>query len=99
MNMSAAMNEATAAELRRLELALMDPAVRRDREQAARLLTEDFQEFGSSRRVWTREMTLEGLETETYSPPVIECFECKMLGADAALVTFRSVRANGETGE
>jgi hypothetical protein len=99
MNMDAVADPATATELERLELLLMDPAVRRDRERVAGLLAEDFQEFGSSGRVWTREMTLDELPRETYSPPVVECFECRMLGGDVALVTYRAVRSNEATGE
>ena len=42
MNMDMAVDETTEAKLERLELLLMDPAVRRDRERVARLLAEDF---------------------------------------------------------
>ena len=94
MNMDTAVNEATATELQRLELLLMDPEVRRDPERVAQLLTEDFQEFGSSGRVWTRETTLDLLKGETYSPPVVENFSCRMLSGDVALVTYRAVRLN-----
>lgn len=94
-----AVNETTEAELERLELLLMDPAVRRDRERVGKLLAEDFLEFGSSGRVWTREMTLEQLPTETYSPPMVDSLACRMLGEDVALVTYRAVRTNEATGE
>ena len=90
---------ATAAELERLELMLMDPVVRRDREQVSLLLAQDFVEFGSSGRVWTRQPTLELLATETYTPPVVEDFACRMLGASVALVTYRAVRTNDLSGE
>jgi hypothetical protein len=99
MNTGAAVSEAIAAELKRLELLLMDPAARRDREQVAGLLAEDFLEFGSSGRVWTREMTLQLLLTETYTAPVVESFACTKLGEDVALVTYRAVRSNEFTGE
>jgi hypothetical protein len=99
MSMGTAEDEATARELERLELLLMDPAVRRDRDRVATLLAEDFLEFGSSGRVWTREMLLEQLQTETFSPPAVECFACKMLGEDVALVTYSTVRWNEATGE
>jgi hypothetical protein len=99
MKMVAELDEATKSELERLELLLMDPAVRRDREQVAGLLTEDFQEFGSSGRVWTRETTLELLATEMYLPPVVESFACRGLGRDVALVTYRSVRTTEATNE
>lgn len=97
MNMDTALNVATAKELERLELLLMDPAVRRAPDRVAELLAEDFQEFGSSGRVWTRETTLDLLKAETYSPPAVECFACGMLGDDVALVTYRAVRSNEAT--
>lgn len=99
MNEDTAVNEATKRELERLELLLMDPAVRRDPDRVAQLLAEDFQEFGSSGRVWTRETTLDLLKAETYSPPVVEGFVCRILGKDVALVTYRAVRSNEVTGE
>jgi hypothetical protein len=99
MKMVAELDDATKEELERLELLLMDPAVRRDRERVAALLTEDFLEFGSSGRVWTRETTLELLATETYSPAVVESFACRVLGGDVALVTYRAVRTTAATGE
>ena len=89
MKMDTAADEATAMQLERLELLLMDPTVRRHRERVA----------GSSGRVWTRAMMLEQLPRETYSPPVVECFTCRMLGEDVALVTYRAVRSNGAAGE
>lgn len=99
INMDMAVNETTEAELERLELLLMDPAVRRDRERFGSLLAEDFLEFGSSGRVWTREMTLEQLSTETYSPLAVDSLACRMLGEDVALVTYRAVRSNEATRE
>ena len=99
MNMNSEIEAATAAELKRLELLLMDPAVRRERERVAGLLAEDFVEFGSSGRVWTRESTLELLTTESYTPPEVEAFKCRMLGENVALVTYRARRANMATGE
>jgi hypothetical protein len=96
--MTQRVDDATAAELERLELLLMDPAIRRDRERVAALLAENFFEFGSSRRVWTRETTLDLLSEETYTPPEVEDFASSTLGPDAVLVTYRTVR-NGENGQ
>ena len=53
--MSQERDDAIAPELRRLELMLLDPDVRRDSRQVEKLLAEDFLEFGSSGRIWTRE--------------------------------------------
>jgi hypothetical protein len=87
-----------AAHLRALEESLLDPTVRRDSEQVAALLTEDFEEFGSSGRLWTREQTLQLLATEDYSPPAIEDFKCDWIEEGVALVTYRSVRIDEESG-
>lgn len=96
--MDAELEASTRAELERLELLLLNPAVRRNREQVSGLLAQDFVEFGSSGRVWTREETLELLATETYAPPAVEGLECRMIAADAALVTYRAVRWDDATG-
>ncbi len=93
------MEEVMRAELERLELLLMDPAVRRDRERVAGLLADDFMEFGSSGRIWTREATLELLATETYTPPTVETFACKMLDGNVALVTYHALRIDAATGD
>jgi hypothetical protein len=94
------LDDELAEHLRTLELALLDPAVRRDRANAAGLLAEDFFEYGSSGRVWLRAETLELLATEDYTPLEMEDFRCDRIAADVALVTYRSVRrdiASGET--
>ena len=95
------LDKAAFAELQILEFLLMDPAVRRDRERVAALLSDDFIEFGSSGQVWSRDSTLEQLATQTYEAPVVEDFACMMLAENVALVTYRSVRtkATGERDE
>jgi len=87
------------AHLQACEQALLDPAVRRDRRRVSELLTEDFLEFGSSGRVWTREQILEFLETENYQPPAMEDFKCALIADGAALVTYRTVRTDAVTSE
>jgi hypothetical protein len=89
-------NEATQSELKRLELTLMDPEVRRDRERVGALLAAGFVEFGSSGRVWTREQTLELLATEAYSAPQAEDFGFRLLGENVVLVTYRTLRRDAE---
>ena len=90
--MSQERDDAIAPELRRLELMLLDPDVRRDSRQVEKLLAEDFLEFGSSGRIWTRDATLASLATEDYIPPAIEEFACRVLAADVVHATYRSVR-------
>ncbi len=86
------------AELRRNEEALLDPAVRKDRAQVESLLAEDFVEFGSSGRIWTRNEILDLLATEIYSPLTIEDFEYAQLSERVALVTYRGVHIDTQSG-
>lgn len=88
-----------AAHIRACEEALLDPAVRRNREQVAALLADDFLEFGASGRVWSRKQILELLATEAYQPPVMEDFVCRKIAEGVLLVTYRTVRTKPETGE
>jgi hypothetical protein len=93
-------SERAANQLRRLEQSLLDAAVRRDGERLRELLAEDFLEFGSSGRVWTRKTIIDLLATElNFLPPAIEEFQCTMLSEKVALVTYRTVRTDAKTGE
>jgi hypothetical protein len=87
-----------ASDLRRNEEALLNRAVRRDRAQLDILLDEDFLEFGSSGRVWTREQIFELLTAETYTPAHLEDFSCTLLATDVALVTYRAMRTDAGSG-
>lgn len=79
-----------------LELQLMDPAFRKDREQVAALLAEDFREFGSSGRFWSREAIIELLATEPAQPaPAVEDFAIQRLAPEIVLVTYLTIRASG----
>lgn len=82
----------TAVELERLELSLLDPAVRRDPQKVRALLTPDFLEFGASGRTWSLESVVDLLGTETYTSPRVEDFACRALSAETVLVTYRAVR-------
>jgi hypothetical protein len=89
-----------AAQLRKLEESLLDPAVRRSREQLRALLDADFLEFGSSGRTWTRNTIIELLQLEQkFLPPEIEDFRCVLLSDDVAMLTYRTGRTDPDTGE
>ena len=91
--------ESLGKELREREEALLDPNVRRNRAQDENLLAADFLEFGSSGRVWTRDQIFELLATENYSRFVIENFECALLSQDVALLTYRAVGVDAQSGD
>jgi hypothetical protein len=96
--MSGQTREEICAHLRACEEVLLDPAVRRDRARVATLLAEDFLEFGSSGRVWTREEILELLATESFDPPAMEDFQCDLIGEDVALARYKTVRMDAGSG-
>jgi hypothetical protein len=79
-------------ELRELEESLLQPAVRRDREHLSALLAEEFREFGSSGRVFSRSEILEELESEPERELTLKDFACEAVGAEVVLVTYTSVR-------
>ena len=82
-------------ELLRLELQLMDPAFRKDRIAVSKLLAEDFREFGSSGRVWSRETILDLLAEESgWTAPAVEDFVIRPITRDAILVTYRTIHAD-----
>lgn len=86
--------DALANHLRRLEESLLDPELRRDRARVSPLLADDFLEFGSSGRVWTRAEILDLLATETYARPEMVDFACRRLAEDIALVTYKTIRTD-----
>jgi hypothetical protein len=93
-------SERAVSQLRRLEHSLLDSAVRRDGERLQQLLADDFMEFGSSGKIWTRKTIIDLLATEmNFFPPAIEEFECTFLSDKVALVTYRTVRTDARTGE
>ena len=88
-----------AAELRRLEESLLDAAIRRDGNRLRDLLAEDFVEFGSSGRVWSRKTIIDFLAAETgFKAPAIHDFDFRPLDRDVALVTYRTERIDDKSG-
>jgi hypothetical protein len=80
-----------AAHLYHLEQQLLQPSTRRDEAALRSLLAEDFREFGSSGRIYTRQQVISTLAGE--SPHTITLSDpCHQLAADIALLTYRSTR-------
>lgn len=74
-----------------LELKLMDPTFRQDRHEVAALLADEFLEFGSSGKVWTREEILVPPDA-TGTAIRMEDFAVRMIHARVAQATYRTVR-------
>ena len=86
-------------QLRELEVALHQPATRRDRAMLERLLHPRFREFGRSGRSFLRADVLANLPAEREATAVwSQDFAIERLGEDAALLTYGSahVVGNGE---
>jgi hypothetical protein len=88
----------TATLLMANECALLDPAFRRDRAHVSALLADDFVEFSSSGRVWTRDAILDLLATEDYTPPHVEDLTCRHIADGVALVLYKTIRTDAATG-
>lgn len=84
--------EDVRAYLMQCERALLDPEVRRDRARVAALLADDFEEFGASGRVWSKQTALDLLASEVYAPLTADQMRCAQIAEDVALVTYRAVR-------
>lgn len=78
------------ADVVRLEQQLLDPAVRRDPEAAARLLHPDFVEFGRSGRVWDGESVLATMAANPGVSGTAYDFVPARLADDVVLLTYRS---------
>lgn len=79
------------AHLHRLEESLLEPTVRKSAAELAALMTEDFAEFGSSGRVYDRQVVIEALLAEPAVPwrGTLGDFAVRLLAPGTALVTYR----------
>ena len=73
-----------------LEMGLQDPALRRNAAELEGLLAQDFREFGSSGRVFSRDEIVQALGAETPVRFQMEEFAVEMVSAEVALVTYRA---------
>lgn len=94
---AAAMTELTTT-LRALELQLLTTAVRNRADAVDALLADDFLEYGSSGRVWTKAAVIADLRDE---PPIerrLSDFVATALAPGVALVTYRVERLGAPAG-
>jgi hypothetical protein len=84
--------------LQSLETQLLEPTTRRDPAALESLLAEDFIEFGSSGRIFSRASIIAGLQLESYSPPELLDFAATLLAPAVALATYRTMRRD-ESGQ
>jgi len=77
--------------LQQLEESLLQPEVRHNPVAVSALLADDFVEFGSSGRTFTKQQIIEALQTESPVRISTADFRLSRLGADVALLTYRSI--------
>jgi hypothetical protein len=77
-----------ADELLTLEQKLLEPDFRRDRTSVSALLADDFVEYGSSGRAWSKAEILDKLSGEPDFHASIESFRATELSAGVVLVTY-----------
>jgi hypothetical protein len=78
------------------EMNLLDPDVRSDAKRVRDLLHDDIVEFGSTGRVYNKRMLLDMMQKETSARVVIRDFVLRQVGAETALVTYRTVGDSGQ---
>lgn len=80
-----------SAYLEGLEEFLFDPVERRDVAAISNLLAEDFREFGTSGRIYTKLDILAELATEQPVVVTLTDFLCELASPGVALVTYKSL--------
>jgi hypothetical protein len=86
--------------LKRLELSLLDPAVRSSADKLSPLIADDFTEFGASGGVYDKRQVLSALPQELpRTDTKISNLQVKLLSDGVALVTYRAeyIASNGKT--
>jgi hypothetical protein len=76
-------------EIRSLEERLLERRVRSDPDLLGELLAEEFLEFGSSGRAWSKRETLDALREERGARFTISDFQARLISPGAALATYR----------
>jgi hypothetical protein len=83
-------DESLAELLYRLEKRLHQPEIRRLRDEVAKLLADDFVEFGSSGKIFDKQSILEEVADEPELAVATSDFKVVSLGPDVALATYRA---------
>ena len=80
-------------EIRRLEERLLTPEVRTAPEELARLLADDFLEFGSSGHMFDRQEVIATLPLQSKEQLVLTDFQVRLLAPTIALAMYRVARS------
>lgn len=89
-------DDSLTKELQELEDRMLQPEFRQSVLEIEKLLADDFIEFGSSGRIYTKRQELDELPLETTTEWTLGNFKLNILASDVALVTYRAYRSGGE---
>ena len=78
-------------EIESLELELVDKDTRGNRIRLSELIAEDFEEFGTSGKVYRKKDILDSLPNKVNIKYNLSSFRFKELGTDCVLVTYTSI--------
>jgi hypothetical protein len=81
-----------AGHLQTLELELLTNTTRKNAQRVSALLADNFREFGSSGRVYTKENIIVELQQEKQVSIEAMDFNVMLLAKEIALVTYRSLK-------
>lgn len=74
--------------IHQLELSLLDSSVRQSPEKLSQLIADDFTEFGSSGKIYTKKDILQSLPFEEPKKFVVKNFDVTELSSDVMLATY-----------
>lgn len=93
----AAPADSATAVVEELERGLLNPSVRTDAAQVAALLHPQFEEIGSSGRLWDRETAIQTVESGTDLGARIDVLTAEQVTDDAVLLVYRAASSVNET--
>jgi hypothetical protein len=81
--------EALSEHLRSLEERLTNPEIRKSPAELAKLLADDFREFGGSGRIFDKRQIIDALKTQAPVQLWLDEFQTMPLAPEIVLVTYR----------
>lgn len=85
--------------LRQLEESLLQPEIRHDAQAISDLLADDFREFGSSGRTFTKQQIIEAMHSENTPRISMADVQVRRLSCDLTLLTYRAVKRDADSSE
>ena len=85
-------------QLRELELRLLTPGIRQNRDAVSALIADEFCEFGSSGRIFDKQGILDALANESATEVSMTDFKTTILAPGIVLSTYRSHRSDDAQG-